>query len=166
MKRYGNLFEKTVDFNQLVKCAYKAAKGKLCTKQATSFLFRVEPNVLQLQREILAGSYRPQPYRMFIVNDPKTRLIAAADFRDRVVHHSVCNLVEPIFEKFSIHDSYACRKEKGTHRALARAQYFCQKYRCFLKNDIHKFFDSIDHRTIKALLRRSILADAHMWAGE
>ena len=83
-------------------------------------------------------------------------MICAADFRDRVVHHVICKVLEPILERSLISDTYACRKGKGTHLAIRKAQTFCRCYRYFLKLDIHKFFDSVDHETLKALLRRKI----------
>lgn len=152
MKRFSNLFEKTADFNSLITAAKKAAKGKHSSYQAIDFLFHMETNVIQLQKEIITGRYKPRPYRTFKVYEPKQRLICAADFRDRVVHHSVCTAMEPIFEGYSIFDSYACRKNKGTHKALKRAQQFLKKNTYFLKSDIRKFFDSIDYVVMKYLL--------------
>ncbi len=91
-----------------------------------------------------------------MIHDPKERMICAADFRDRVVHHAICKILGPIFEKSFIYDSYACRKNKGTHRAIKRAQFFCRQYQYYLKLDIKKFFDSIDHAILKTMLRRKV----------
>jgi len=79
-----------------------------------------------LQRELHGHTYRPGPYVNFYIHDPKRRLISAAPFRDRVVHHALCNLIEPIFERSFITDSYANRVGKGTHRALDRCQQFAR----------------------------------------
>ena len=100
---------------------------------------------MTLREELMNGEYRPRPYRHFEVRDPKRRTISVADFRDRVVHHAVVGVLEPIYEKCFIHDSYATRKGKGAHAAVYRAQQFLRKEAWFLKTDIHKYFDSIRH---------------------
>lgn len=86
-------------------------------------------------------SYRPGAYRTFFIHEPKRRQISAAAYRDRVVHHALTRVLEPIFERSFIHDSYACRKGKGTHAAVRRCQKYARRYRYVLKADIHKFFD-------------------------
>lgn len=96
-------------------------------------MYRLEPELFQLQRELIAGTYRPGPYHTFTIREPKERQIAAAPFRDRVVHHSICSVLEPVFERRYIHDSYACRKGKGSHRAIQRAWAFTRKHGWFLK---------------------------------
>jgi len=100
----------------------KAARGKRGRAAAAAFEVRLADELLQLQTELTNQSYRPGPYRSFTIHDPKVRLISAAPFRDRVVHHSLCNLIEPIFERSFIAHSYANRLGKGTHRALDHAQ--------------------------------------------
>jgi RNA-directed DNA polymerase len=100
--------------------------------------------------------YRPGPYDSFYIHDPKHRLISAAPFRDRVVHHALCNLMEPLFERSFIHDSYANRVGKGTHRALDRAQAFARRYRYVLQCDVEQFFPAIDHRVLRGVLARKI----------
>jgi retron-type reverse transcriptase len=84
------------------------------------FEHRLEDNLCRVQEELLSGRYRPSGYTSFYIHEPKRRLISAADFRDRVVHHALCNLLEPLFEPTLISDSYANRIGKGTHRALDR----------------------------------------------
>ena len=91
-----------------------------------------------------------------MVYEPKPRKICAADIRDRVVHHAICNVLGPFFEAFSIYDTYACRKDKGTHRAIRRAQALSRKNRYFLKIDVEKFFERVDHQKLKELLARKI----------
>lgn len=88
--------------------------------------------------------------------EPKRRKISAAPFRDRVVHHALCQVIEPIFEPTFIHDSYACRVNKGTHRAVERSQRFARQYRYVLKADIRKFFPSVDHAILLSLLGRKL----------
>ena len=154
MKRHGHLFEQIATFENLLLAARKALRGKKDKRPAAEFYFHLEPEVLRLEEELLDGTYVPRPYRSFMVYEPKSRKICAADIRDRVVHHAICNVLEPIFESFSVHDSYACRKDKGTHRAIRRAQAFSRRHRYFLKLDVQKFFESVDHDCLKDLLAR------------
>lgn len=156
MKRIGNLFEKVVGFNNLLLAAKKAFRGKKMKKSAGSFYFYLESELLSLQDELTSGRYVPKPYDIFEIREPKIRRIAAADFRDRVVHHAICNVLEPIFERRLLFDSYACRVGKGTHLAIKRLQQFSRKYAYSLKWDIQKYFESIDHEVLRQLLRRII----------
>lgn len=156
MKRAGHLFEQVSDFQALYRAARRAARGKGGTHSAAYFLFHMEGEILALQREILDGSYTPRPYRTFYISDPKPRTISAADFRDRVAHHALCVALEPLFERASIFDSYACRPGKGSHLAVRRAQYFARRFGRFLKLDIRKFFESSDHQILKTALRRLV----------
>jgi hypothetical protein len=87
-----------------------------------SFHFDQERALWKLSGELSAKSYRPGAYRSFFIYDPKKRQISAAPYRDRVVHHALVNVLEPIYERTFIHDSYACRKGKGTHAAVNRCQ--------------------------------------------
>lgn len=156
MKRVGYLFEKVTDFQNLLDAAKKAYKGSHHSHEAQDFWFHLEDELLNLQNELQSGIYRPGQYSYFFVCDPKKRKISVAPFRDRVVHHAVVNVLEPIYEKIFIYDSYATRKGKGTHRAIARAQKFLRKNRWFLKADVHKYFDSVDHTILKTILRKKI----------
>jgi len=90
-------------------------------------------------------------------------MISAAPFRDRVVHHALCNIIEPLFDKTFIYDSYANRKGKGTHAAIDRFQDYAQKYPYVLKCDIRKFFPSIDHDILKAAIRWKIACPDSLW---
>lgn len=90
-------------------------------------------------------------------------MISAAPYRDRVVHHALCNIIEPLFERTFIFDSYANRKGKGTHRAIRRYQYYAQRYPYVLKCDIRKFFPSIDHHILKQELARKIKCKQTRW---
>ncbi len=106
----------------------------------------------------------------FIIHDPKTRKISKSDFRDRVVHHALCNIIEPIFEKSFIYDSYANRLNKGALKALNRFDYFKKKVgknntrRCFiLKADIKKYFENIDHNVLVNILKKKIIDNKVLW---
>ena len=163
MKRHGHLFNEVCSFETLIKSAQDAAKGKKAKPRVAEFLLNLENEVIDLEQELLAKTYHPRPYRTFMIHDPKERMICAADFRDRVVHHAVSRVMEPIFERSFIFDTYACRKDKGTHRAVRRAQTFCRRYGYFLKLDVHKFFDSVDHDVLKTQLRQKIKDADLLW---
>ena len=121
-----------------------------------TFYFHLENELFALQDELTSGSYQPRPYRCFTIYEPKERKISAADIRDRVVHHAVCHVLDPVFERHQIHDSYACRRDKGTHAAIQRAQQLSRRYAYYLKCDIHQYFARVDHEVLKTLLRRKI----------
>ena len=156
MKSYKHLYPQIAGFANLDLAWHKARRGKRSKEAAARFEENAEGEMFQLERELLAHAYRPGPYRTFIVYDPKQRKISAAPFRDRVVHHSLCNVIEPIFERKFIYDSYANRLGKGTHRALDRAQEFARRYRYVFKADVETFFPVIDHAILKAILHRTI----------
>jgi retron-type reverse transcriptase len=140
----------------LFEAARRAAGGKKSRPDVAAFLANLEPELYRLQRELGDGSYQPGPYHTFRIVDPKPRLISAAPFRDRVVHHALTNIVEPIFERRFVPYSFACRAGFGTHKALAHARRACARYPCVLKLDVRKYFPSIDHRILEDLLARSI----------
>ena len=145
MKRYKNLYPAVTSFENLFQAFKAAAKGKRGKPNVASFEFDLEENLVRLQAELRARTYRHGPYRSFTISDPKRRLISAAPFRDRVVHHALVRVIEPIFERSFIADSYANRRGKGTHAALDRCQAFCRRYGYVLQCDLRQFFPSIDH---------------------
>ncbi len=159
MKRHGNLFEKIITFENLLLAAKKAMIGKKDKAAVSTFYFHLENEIINIQQELTTGSYRPKEYTLFEIREPKPRKICSSEFRDRVVHHAICNIVEPIFERRSIYDSYACRTGKGSHVAVVRCQQFTKIFRYYLKCDIRKFFESIDHTVLKILLRRMFKDD-------
>ncbi len=143
-------------WDNLLLAYHKAAKGKRGNPNVAAFEHRLEDNLLRLENELRTQSYRPGKYTSFYIHEPKRRLISAAPFRDRVVHHALCNLIEPIFERLFIPDSYANRVGKGTHRALDRAQNFARQFPYVLQCDLRQFFPSIDHQIMRSLLARKI----------
>lgn len=163
MKTVSNLFGKVTDWDNFLLAADRAAEGRRFDKNVAAFNFRKESGILRLQRELQSKTYTPGPYTTFYVYDPKQRLISAAPFRDRVVHHALCNVIEPVFEQTFIHDSYANRVGKGTHRAIGRFQHFARRYKYVLKCDIRKFFPSIDHEILKREIRRKIACPDTLW---
>lgn len=135
--------------------------GKRFRGEGARFKFDIEREVFSLHRQLVSGRYRHGKYRLFTVYDPKVRVIAAANIRDRVVHHAVHDVIEPRLDRLFIHDSYACRRGKGTHRALDRAHRFVKSNRFALHLDVKSYFSTIDHGILKGLLRRYV-ADERM----
>ncbi len=136
--------------------AKKAQKGKRSKPYVARFNLKLEYYLFQIQQELQAGTYTPGSYHAFHIHDPKKRLISAAPYRDRVVHHALCNIIEPIFDQAFITDTYANRKGKGIHAAIARYQHYAKKYPYVLKADIRKYFPSIDHAILKEEIRWKI----------
>jgi hypothetical protein len=156
MKRYGQLFEQMTAFGSLLAAFHRAKRGTRLNRDNGGFIFRAEMELLQLRDELLSGAYRPQPYRYFQIAEPKIRTISVADFRDRVVHHALVGVLEPVFERQFDFDSYATRRGKGTHLAVRRAQAFLQHSDWYLKSDVDGYFASIRHDTLLGLLDRKI----------
>jgi retron-type reverse transcriptase len=150
------MFERLCSWDNLLLAYRLAAKGKRGLTGVATFEHRLEDNLIALRNELLARTYRPGSYTNFWIHEPKRRLISAAPFRDRVVHHALCNLIEPIFERTFVADSYANRKRKGTHRALDRAQRLSRRYRYVLQLDVRQFFPSLDHEILKAQIGRKL----------
>jgi len=163
MKRRKNLYKDITAFPNLLEAARRAQKGKRFKNNVFSFNMELEKELLSIQESLINCSYQPGPYHAFKIFDPKERLISAASYRDRVVHHALCNIIEPIFERSFIYDSYANRTGKGTHKAIVRFQEFARKNRYALKADIRKYFPSIDHEILKALIRRKIACPNTLW---
>lgn len=124
MKTYKYLFERICTFDNLWNAFHQARRGKRSKTMVAAFEYHLERNLIDLERQLREGSYRPDGYRHFYIHEPKRRKISAASFRDRVVHHALCQVIEPIFERRFIDNSFACRVGKGTHRALDRAQSY------------------------------------------
>ena len=156
-RTYRNLWSQVVSWENLVAAYHKCRRRKRYRLPATEFDFAWEENLLQLQRDLLAGTYEHGPYYHFHISDPKPRKISAAPFRDRVLHHALVAVLEPIFEERFVFDSYACRIGKGTHRAIKRAQHFQRRFPWCLKTDIVKFFPSIDHEIMLSTLQKRIV---------
>lgn len=156
MKTYKHLYRRVYEFENLRQSYRAARRGKRDKAQVFQFEFNAEAELLRLHDELAAKTYTPGAYINFRLNDAKRRLISAAPFRDRVVHHALYNLIEPIFERTFIFDSYANRTGKGTHRALDRAQQLARRYPYVLQGDIVQYFPSIDHAILRRILARKI----------
>ena len=154
--KHRDLFDGIASFTALRAAALRAARGKRTKPGAAAFLANLEKEVLRLERELRSGCYQPGRYKTIEVRDPKHRVVSAAPFRDRVVHHAFCAVCEPIFERGFIYDSYANRRGKGTHRAIARYEAFRDRFRAVLRCDVYRYFPAIDHQILKDDLRRRI----------
>lgn len=127
MRTYCNLFQSLCSFDNLFLAYQNASRHKRKKDYILEFEKDLENNLYKLQWELLTHTYLPRPLKTFTVRDPKTRKISAASFRDRVIHHALCNTIAPIFESRFIHDTYANRKGKGTLAALNRFDFFVRK---------------------------------------
>ena len=136
-KMHRDLWKEICSCNNLELAYKKARKHKTTKEYVINFEKDLQNNILLLRSELLLHSYSPKPLVNFIVRDPKTRKISKSNFRDRVVHHALCNIIEPIFEKGFIFDSCANRKGKGTLKALQRFDCFKRK---ISKNNTIKCF--------------------------
>lgn len=161
MKSYNNLLKKIKSFENLCDAFYKARKGKSDRPEILSFFFNLEKRLFYLQEELALDKYETGKYRVFTIFEPKKRVIKAVSFKDRIVHHALCNIIEPIFESRFIFDSFACRKDKGTHTGLNRIRDVVQKKFKYknayaLKCDIKKYFPSVDHGVLKKIIKNKI----------
>jgi hypothetical protein len=162
----SSLYSRVIDWSNLLPAFRTAAKGKRGKQSAAGFEHQVADRLLQLQQELTEFSYQPGGYVNFMIHDPKQRRVSAAPFRDRVVHHALCNVIEPLFERQFIPDSYANRIGKGSHLAVDRLQVFARRYRYVLRMDIVKHFPAIDHAVMLENLRATIKEDETMWLVE
>jgi len=163
MKTYKNLYDKICSFENLLLASRKARLGKRSNTDVAQFEINLEKELVNIREELLQQTYTPGNYTEFYIYEPKKRMISAAPYRDRVVHHALCNVIEPLFEKTFIYDSYANRTGKGTHKAIKRYQEFSRKNSFVLKCDIQKFFPSIDHEILKQEIRKKIGCRKTLW---
>lgn len=153
---YRNLWPQLISFENLWRAYLAARRGKRSRPAVAAYDFDAETRLLRLQERLEAGEYAPGTYRTFVIREWKRRVVSAAPFEDRIVHHALCRVIEPIYEARFIHDTYACRVGKGTLAALDRAQHFARGRRFVLQIDIREFFPSIDHAVLEATLSRHI----------
>ncbi|OQB05295.1 MAG: Reverse transcriptase (RNA-dependent DNA polymerase) [bacterium ADurb.Bin212] len=166
-------------FENLYNAYLDCKKRKANTLNHLQFYKDLEINLFALEKELVSRTYRPGRSIAFVVEKPKVREIFAADFRDRVVHHLLYNYLSPYFERIFIHDSWACRKDKGTHQAMFRLKKFAQalerererererdgalRQNYYLKMDIKSFFTSIDQEILYSLITKKIKNEEILW---
>ena len=156
MKRAGGLFAAVCEPANLALAFWKASRGKRARADQREYAANLHAELARLRAGLLDGTYPVGNYRRFTVFEPKERVICAAAFRERVLHHALMNVLEPWFEKWLVFDTYACRRGKGQLAAVRRGREFAGKHTWFLKCDIRKFFDSIPHEGVEAMLERKI----------
>jgi retron-type reverse transcriptase len=162
-KRHDDLFAGIANFQALRTAFLAAIKGKRRAPGAAAFAANLEPNLLRLERELLAKTWRPGRYTEIEIHDPKRRKISAAPFRDRVVHHALHAVIGPIFERGFIDHTYANRISKGTHRAIIRYETWRDRHANVLRCDIYRYFPAIDHAILAQTIRRRIACPDTLW---
>lgn len=165
MKTLKNVFEQVVDYDNLYRAYLNARLCKRYRYEALNFSAHLEDNLVKLQKELIDRTYTLGKYREFYIYEPKKRLVMAQPFKDRVVQWAIYQVLNPVFAQGYITDSYACIKERGTHKAVKRLHYWLrqvgkkpEKY-YFLKLDISKYFYRIDHDVLMGILKRKIHDD-------
>ena len=166
----SEMYETLCSYENLELAFSRARKGKTKKSYVIEFESNLKENLLTLRNELLMQTYRPKPLTTFILCEPKTRKISRSDFRDRVIHHALCNVIEPLFEKSFIFDSYANRIRKGTLKAIQRFDYFKRKVTknfsrngFVLKADIKHYFETVDQKILLSLVKRKIPDDRVLW---
>ena len=179
VKTYNNLYSDTISLKNLVLAWRKARKHKTKKLYVIEFKKYLRENMLKLHEELKSQTYKPEPLKTFILRDPKTRKISKSAFRDRIVHHALVNVIEPIFDKGFIYDSCANRIGKGNLFALKRLDCFVKKVSrngklngwfnenqikgyC-LKADIQHYFDEVNHEILLEILMKRITDEKVIW---
>lgn len=173
MKTYKNLYKELCSHKNLLSAFKKARKGKSKRDYVITFESDLQNNLKILQNDLTNKNYFPYPLKKFIIRDPKTRTIHASFFRDRIVHHAITNILNPIYENIFIYDSFASRKNKGSHKAIERFESFIRKISSngklvknsfnnnsiqgyVLKADFKHYFDSVNQDILISILRKKI----------
>lgn len=166
MKVYNKLFAKIVSPENLFEAWDEFRRGKRGKFDVQAFEFHLEQNIFQLNRDLTSGNYRHGAYKGFFINDPKRRHIYKATVRDRVLHHAIFRVLNPIFERSYYHNSFSCRVGKGNHKGVDKAAHLavtgsrnCTVTCYALKCDIRKFFDSISHDVLLGIINKKIVDD-------
>lgn len=153
MKRQNIPLADIAAFDNLALAVWKAARGKRHRPDVVQFTTDLDKHLQALADGIMAGNVPRGRYREFYIHDPKQRLIHAACFEDRVLHHAIMNLAEPAFERVLVPSTYACRPAKGVHLAVAQVQANLQRYPWYVKVDVSGYFPAIDHAVLYRLLQ-------------
>lgn len=164
-RKADDLYPEMTSFPALHRGYREARMGKRDKEDVLRFAADLEANLLRLRDELRSRRYEPAGFDVFHLFDPKEREIHAPYFRDRVVHRALHHVLEPLFERGFIHDSYACRPGRGTHAAVDRLQAFMrnQDTAYYLECDIRSYFDSVDHDIMLDLLSRRVTDEDVLW---
>jgi RNA-directed DNA polymerase len=169
LKKHSNLYEKICTYENIHSSYLSCRRSKRYNDYVLNFTWNLEEELEEIRKDLVQKTYKHGSYNSFILNDSKKREIKAAPFRDRIVHRAVYNVIEPIFDKTFIYDTYACRNGKGTHKAIKRLQKFLrveetkQKPMYCLQCDISKYFQSIDHKILFSLIEKHIADKEVLW---
>lgn len=168
MKRLNNLFEKVISLDNLRLADEKARKGKLRTYGVQIHDKKRESNILALHEQLKNGTFKTSPYHVFTIYEPKERLIYRLPYYpDRILHHAIMNILEPIWVSIFTKDTYSCIKNRGIHACAKSVRRALKEdkdgTRYCLKIDVRKFYPSIRHDILKAIIRRKI-KDARLLA--
>ena len=156
MKRTKSLFNQITSYENVRLAWIKARKGKMDKPAVKNFTRHVNENLIKIQQNLKSNPPVLSKYTQFKIFDPKERVISVVPFLDRVMHHAIMNVLESVFERQFIYHTYACRKDKGSHRAVQYVFEKAKKHKYFLKLDVKKYFDNIDHAVLKKMLCRII----------
>ena len=157
MKRYGNLWNKIVTKENLLLAYRKARRGKSWQQAVQEIDKNVDYYINSLHNLLVNDSYKTASYRTKIIYEPKMRTIFILPFfPDRIIHHAIMNVLEPIWDKLFTYHSYACRHGKGQHKGSKYCMSLVHKYKYCLKCDVSKFYPSINHKVLKGIIRKKI----------
>lgn len=157
MKRYGNLYSKLVDIDNIRLAYHNARKGKAWQAQVKRVDKNVDELLEKLRMSLINHTFTTSKYRTKEIYEPKHRTIYVLPFYpDRIVQHAIINVLSPLWDKLFIYDSYACRVGKGQHKGSKRCMEYARKYEYCLQGDVSKFYPSIRHDLLKELIRRKI----------
>jgi hypothetical protein len=154
MKASRVTLEQVASPDNLREAFLRAAKGKVDRPDVVEFRAALPENLARMREEILGGTMRLGRFTSFTIWEPKERQINAPAFPERVLHHALIRVCEADFERWSVFDSYACRRGKGREAAIRRAESFARKHPFFLKMDVRKYFDSIPHEVLLGKIRK------------
>ena len=160
MKRYNNLFDKIVSLDNLYEADKKARRQKSHRPEVMLFDKNKDKLLLDLQRKLINGEYETSEYYVFKIYEPKEREIFKLPYYpDRIVHHAIMNIMEPIWVSAFVKGTYSCIRKRGIHKALKDVKFALKdemNTQYCLKLDIRKFYPSIDHDILKTIIRKKI----------
>lgn len=156
MKTFRGLWPRVVDPENVWAAYRDARKGKRRRSDVAAFMVHEETRVSALQHRLAAGRWKPGGYRTFVISVPKRRLIAAAPFEDRIVHHAVHRVLAPTLLRRFVRDTYACLEGRGTHRAILAFQAGLRRYRWVSRLDVRRYFLEIRWPRLMDVLSRTV----------
>lgn len=159
MKRSKARLEAIYSFDNLALAFRRARRGHRSQPAVVRFTANLDANLHRMSDQLRRDTLPVGRFSQFVVRDPKVRVITAPCLEERILHHAILNVCEPDFERWLIHDSYACRKGKGRIAALLRAREYAGGFGWYLKMDVRKYFDSVPHETLLRLLARRFRDD-------